>query len=65
MVDNQGTTLCSKDDLESKEACTVIADTGYDAMVVTQDKPREALEALLHDDQTVCAMYLKVCMAQA
>jgi hypothetical protein len=67
VFDTQGsvTTLCYEKDLKSKQACTVIADTGYDAMVVAQDQPRNALEGLLREDAPVCAIYLKVWAVQA
>ncbi len=63
VVDTQGasTSLCRENNLKSKQACTVIADTGYDALVVTQSTPRNALINLLQDDAPVCAMTLKVC----
>jgi hypothetical protein len=63
VVDNRGSTtyLCNQKDLRSKQACTVIADTGYDAVVVTQDAPRNAMQNLLQEDAAVCAQYLRVC----
>lgn len=60
--DSSRKTLCAKDDVRARRACTVIADTGYDAMVVGNKKAREAVLEGVSAKGFGCAKSLQVCV---
>jgi hypothetical protein len=59
-ADGSVATLCAEADVTSKNACTVIADTGYGSNVVTSDTARAAVQAATDLAGTTCATTLAV-----
>lgn len=53
-------TLCATRDAKSRKACTVIADTGYNALVVGNSRARQAVLQAVSATGLACAKALQV-----